>query len=179
MTAQHAERQGTLVARNVAASLGKGTARPYKHRDLGFLVELGGLAAAANPLHISLSGPTANAVTWEASPEVLPSSQACSSRPGWCRAPGRRCWLQRACPAGYQLAGEQERSRTLGFYTAVASAGFASGAVLGGLLAEATWRLVSLVNVPVGLGLLAASMRLLPPIRPGAPSGWTFPARCP
>ncbi len=63
MTAQHAERQGKLVARNVAASLGKGTARPYKHRDLGFLVDLGGLAAAANPLHIPLSGPTANAVT--------------------------------------------------------------------------------------------------------------------
>jgi NADH:ubiquinone reductase (H+-translocating) len=63
MTAQHAERQGKLVARNVAASLGKGTARPYKHRDLGFLVDLGGLAAAANPLHIPLSGPPANAIT--------------------------------------------------------------------------------------------------------------------
>ncbi len=63
MTAQHAQRQGTLVARNVAASLGKGTARPYKHRDLGFLVDLGGLAAAANPLHIPLSGPAANALT--------------------------------------------------------------------------------------------------------------------
>jgi NADH:ubiquinone reductase (H+-translocating) len=63
MTAQHAERQGKLVARNVAASLGQGTARPYKHNDLGFLVDLGGLAAAANPLHIPLSGPAANAVT--------------------------------------------------------------------------------------------------------------------
>jgi NADH dehydrogenase len=63
MTAQHAQRQGRLVARNVAASLGKGTARPYKHRDLGFLVDLGGLAAAANPLHIPLSGPAASAVT--------------------------------------------------------------------------------------------------------------------
>jgi NADH dehydrogenase len=63
MTAQHAQRQGKLVARNVAASLGKGTARPYKHRDLGFLVDLGGLAAAANPLHLPLSGPPANAVT--------------------------------------------------------------------------------------------------------------------
>jgi NADH:ubiquinone reductase (H+-translocating) len=63
MTAQHAQRQGKLVARNVAASLGRGTARPYKHRDLGFLVDLGGLAAAANPLHIPLSGPVANAVT--------------------------------------------------------------------------------------------------------------------
>jgi NADH:quinone reductase (non-electrogenic) len=63
MTAQHAQRQGKLVARNVAASLGKGTARPYKHRDLGFLVDLGGLAGAANPLHIPLSGPAANAIT--------------------------------------------------------------------------------------------------------------------
>jgi NADH:ubiquinone reductase (H+-translocating) len=63
MTAQHAQRQGKLVARNVAASLGRGTARPYKHRDLGFLVDLGGLAAAVNPLHIPLSGPPANAIT--------------------------------------------------------------------------------------------------------------------
>jgi NADH:ubiquinone reductase (H+-translocating) len=63
MTAQHAERQGKLVARNVAASLGTGKAEPYKHHDLGFLVDLGGLAAAANPLNIPLSGPAANAVT--------------------------------------------------------------------------------------------------------------------
>jgi NADH:ubiquinone reductase (H+-translocating) len=63
MTAQHAQRQGKLVARNIAASLGKGTAKPYKHEDLGFLVDLGGLAAAANPLHIPLSGPPANVLT--------------------------------------------------------------------------------------------------------------------
>jgi NADH:ubiquinone reductase (H+-translocating) len=63
MTAQHAQRQGKLVARNIAASLGHGTARPYKHEDLGFLVDLGGVAGAANPLHIPLSGPAANALT--------------------------------------------------------------------------------------------------------------------
>jgi len=63
MTAQHAQRQGKLVARNVAASLGKGTAQPYKHHDLGFLVDLGGVAGAANPLHIPVSGPAANAIT--------------------------------------------------------------------------------------------------------------------
>ena len=63
MTAQHAERQGKLVAQNVAASLGTGKASQYKHRDLGFLVDLGGLAAAANPLNIPLSGLAANAVT--------------------------------------------------------------------------------------------------------------------
>jgi NADH dehydrogenase len=63
MTAQHAERQGKLVARNVAASLGHGTARRYKHHDLGFVVELGGRDAAANPLHVPLAGLPAKAVT--------------------------------------------------------------------------------------------------------------------
>jgi NADH:ubiquinone reductase (H+-translocating) len=63
MTAQHAQRQGKRVAKNVAASLGIGEAMPYKHRDLGFLVDLGGLAGACNPLHIPLSGLPANALT--------------------------------------------------------------------------------------------------------------------
>jgi NADH:ubiquinone reductase (H+-translocating) len=63
MTAQHAVRQGRQVARNVAASLGQGTAKPYKHHDEGFLVDLGGAAAAANPMNIPLSGPAANVVT--------------------------------------------------------------------------------------------------------------------
>jgi NADH dehydrogenase len=63
MTAQHAVRRGRQVARNVAASLGKGTAKPYEHHDEGFLVDLGGAAAAENPLDIPLSGPAANAVT--------------------------------------------------------------------------------------------------------------------
>ena len=63
MTAHHAERQGKQVAGNVAASLGKGSAKPYKHRDLGFLVDLGGFAAAANPLHVPLAGPVADAIT--------------------------------------------------------------------------------------------------------------------
>jgi NADH dehydrogenase len=58
-----AVRQGKLVARNVAASLGHGTRKEYKHDDLGFLVDLGGLAAAANPLHVPLSGPAAGVVT--------------------------------------------------------------------------------------------------------------------
>ena len=63
MTAQHAQRQGKQVARNVAASLGTGNVEPYKHRDEGFLVDLGGLAAAANPLRVPVSGPAANALT--------------------------------------------------------------------------------------------------------------------
>ncbi|SBT89938.1 NADH dehydrogenase [Streptomyces sp. DI166] len=63
MTAQHAWRQGSTAARNVAASLGIGESRPYRHRDLGFVVDLGGVKAAANPLGIPLSGVAAGAVT--------------------------------------------------------------------------------------------------------------------
>ena len=63
MTAQHAQRQGKAAARNVAATLGHGTRKPYKHRDLGSVVDLGGWQAVANPLHIPLSGPLANVIT--------------------------------------------------------------------------------------------------------------------
>lgn len=63
MTAQHAQRQGNRVARNVLASLGSGHATPYSHHDLGFVVDLGGASAAANPLGIPLKGVAAKAIT--------------------------------------------------------------------------------------------------------------------
>ncbi|MFI8192760.1 NAD(P)/FAD-dependent oxidoreductase [Streptomyces sp. NPDC085946] len=65
MTAQHAWRQGRVAGLNVAASLGRGGGelRPYRHSDLGFVVDLGGVKAAANPLGVPLSGPVAGAVT--------------------------------------------------------------------------------------------------------------------
>ena len=51
------------AAHNIAATFGSGELRPYKHNDLGFVVDLGGTQAAANPLHIPLSGLPAKAVT--------------------------------------------------------------------------------------------------------------------
>jgi NADH:ubiquinone reductase (H+-translocating) len=63
MTAQHASRQGRLAGRNVASSLGYGRERRYKHHDLGFVVDLGGPDAAADPLGVPLSGLPAKAVT--------------------------------------------------------------------------------------------------------------------
>jgi NADH dehydrogenase len=63
MTAQHAQRQGKRSAGNIAATLGRGTRRPYKHHDLGFVVDLGGFQAAANPLQVPLSGVPAKTVT--------------------------------------------------------------------------------------------------------------------
>ena len=63
MTAQHAQRQGKRAAGNIAATFGHGTRRPYKHHDLGFVVDLGGWQAAANPLQVPLSGLAAKTVT--------------------------------------------------------------------------------------------------------------------
>jgi NADH:ubiquinone reductase (H+-translocating) len=63
MTAQHAERQGRVAGINVAASLGHGQAKEYRHRDLGFVVDLAGAQAVADPFHIPISGPLAKAVT--------------------------------------------------------------------------------------------------------------------
>lgn len=63
MTAQHAQRQGKLAGNNVAASLGVGRARRYRHHDLGFAVDLGSGQGAANPLHVPLAGLPARLVT--------------------------------------------------------------------------------------------------------------------
>ena len=74
-------------------------------------------------------------------------------------------------PAGLSLLvtswpDEKGRARALGVYGAVVSAGFAAGAVLGGALVEATWRLVFFVNAPIGVALLLSSWRLLAPDKP-------------
>jgi EmrB/QacA subfamily drug resistance transporter len=83
-------------------------------------------------------------------------------------------------PAGLSLLvtswpDEGQRSHALGVYGAVASAGFAAGAVIGGLLVEVSWRLVFFVNVPVGVVLFVASWRLLPADPPRRSGGLDVP----
>jgi NADH dehydrogenase len=62
-TAQNAQRQGVIIGRNIAADLGHGTARPYRHRDLGLVADLGRAAAVARPLGLPLTGLPAKVVT--------------------------------------------------------------------------------------------------------------------
>ncbi|GAA2371330.1 NAD(P)/FAD-dependent oxidoreductase [Dactylosporangium salmoneum] len=92
MTAQHAVRQGRLVAHNIAASYGIGTRRRYRHRDLGFVVDLGGRDAVANPVRVPMRGLLAKAVTCGYHLSALPANRlgtaadwllsAASPRPG-------------------------------------------------------------------------------------------------
>ncbi|SMQ14047.1 NADH dehydrogenase [Streptomyces sp. Ag82_O1-12] len=61
-TAQHALRQGKHVADNVIASLRGQALKPYVHKDLGLVVDLGGTDAVSKPLGIELRGLPAQAV---------------------------------------------------------------------------------------------------------------------
>ncbi len=61
-TAQHAMRQGRRVADNVIATLRNRPLRPYEHRDLGLVVDLGGKDAVSKPLGIELRGLPAQVV---------------------------------------------------------------------------------------------------------------------
>ena len=62
-TAQHAMRQASAAARNIVADLSGGTPRPYRHHDLGLVVDLGGPDASARPFGVSLRGRLAKVVT--------------------------------------------------------------------------------------------------------------------
>jgi NADH:ubiquinone reductase (H+-translocating) len=61
-TAQHAQRQGRAVAANVMATLRGQPLRPYEHKDLGLVVDLGGKDAVSRPLGLQLTGLPAQAV---------------------------------------------------------------------------------------------------------------------
>ncbi len=74
------------------------------------------------------------------------------------------------------------RARALSAYSAVLASGFVAGQVVGGLLVNANlfgsqWRPVFLVNVPIGLAVLALAPRFIPrdedgPGALGRPWGW-------
>ncbi|MGH4031870.1 NAD(P)/FAD-dependent oxidoreductase [Actinomycetota bacterium Odt1-20B] len=55
-TAQHAMRQGWAAASNVAAALHGEPLAPYRHKDMGLVVDLGGIQAVSKPLGVQLSG---------------------------------------------------------------------------------------------------------------------------
>jgi NADH dehydrogenase len=63
MTAQHAQRQGRLAGINIAASLGYGQPGRYTHEDQGFVVDLGGWQAVADPFHLPVTGLVAKVIT--------------------------------------------------------------------------------------------------------------------
>ncbi|MCX3060136.1 NAD(P)/FAD-dependent oxidoreductase [Streptomyces beihaiensis] len=55
-TAQHAMRQGWAAARNVLAAMRGTPLQPYRHKDLGLVVDLGGAQAVSKPAGVELTG---------------------------------------------------------------------------------------------------------------------------
>lgn len=72
-TAQHAQRQGLTLARNVVRSLRGEIPQPYRHRDLGLVVDLGGSRSVARPLGHNLHGLPAQIITRSYHLSALPS----------------------------------------------------------------------------------------------------------
>ena len=63
------------------------------------------------------------------------------------------------------FAGTQ-RARAIGMWSAVAGAGGATGALLGGILVqELSWRWVLFINVPIGIALAVLALAVLPEFR--------------
>jgi EmrB/QacA subfamily drug resistance transporter len=62
----------------------------------------------------------------------------------------------------------QHRARSVRIWAATGAVAAAFGPVVGGVLVEASWRWVFLVNVPVGLAALLAAARLVPRSRDAA-----------
>jgi EmrB/QacA subfamily drug resistance transporter len=57
----------------------------------------------------------------------------------------------------------QVRNRALGIWGAMAGLGGTSGVLAGGVLTQSLgWRAIFLVNVPIGIGVLASAQRLIP-----------------
>ncbi|MFI5804035.1 NAD(P)/FAD-dependent oxidoreductase [Streptomyces sp. NPDC051561] len=61
-TAQHAQRQGKVLADNIVANMTGAPLKPYHHKDLGLVVDLGGADAVSKPLGIELHGLPAQVV---------------------------------------------------------------------------------------------------------------------
>jgi EmrB/QacA subfamily drug resistance transporter len=59
--------------------------------------------------------------------------------------------------------GARERTRAIGYYTAVSIGGSAVGLLAGGMLTQwVSWRWVLFVNVPIGIAVIAVALRVLP-----------------
>ncbi|MFF8645737.1 NAD(P)/FAD-dependent oxidoreductase [Streptomyces sp. NPDC015345] len=61
-TAQHAMRQGWAAAKNVLSALRGLPLSDYRHKDMGLVVDLGGIQAVSKPLGVQLTGLPAQTV---------------------------------------------------------------------------------------------------------------------
>jgi EmrB/QacA subfamily drug resistance transporter len=66
-----------------------------------------------------------------------------------------------------------KRPTVIGLWAAIAGVGAAAGPPIGGLLVQASWRWIFLINLPLGLYALLRTARIVPEVRD--PEGGRFP----
>jgi EmrB/QacA subfamily drug resistance transporter len=127
----------------------------------GFLLLAGGLADVFGPLRlfivgILLFGAASLVAGLAVNDLMLVAGRAGQGLGGAAVSPAALALLTTTFPEG------AERNRALGVFGAVASAGGASGLILGGAITEwAGWRWIFLVNVPITAAAAIAARRIL------------------
>ena len=82
-------RQGRAVAHAIVADVTGGRAKPYRHRGLGLVVDLGGRQAVARPLGVPLTAAFAKAITRSYHLATLPTGRRrLQALAGWVLAGG-------------------------------------------------------------------------------------------
>lgn len=106
-TAQHAQRQGVTLARNIAHSLRGEPCEDYRHHNLGLVVDLGGTRSVAKPLGLNLHGLPAQVVSRGYHLSALPSMRA--------RSKAAASWVTHAALGeDYVRVGDDAGTGTLG-----------------------------------------------------------------
>ncbi|MCZ8158554.1 MAG: MFS transporter [Rhizobiaceae bacterium] len=91
------------------------------------------------------------------SPAFMIGARAVQGIGGAILAPATLSLLQTTFAAGH------ERTKAVSYYSAVAGIAASVGLVLGGILADwLSWRVGFFINLPIGLGMIAASLRFIP-----------------
>jgi EmrB/QacA subfamily drug resistance transporter len=70
----------------------------------------------------------------------------------------------------YPAFAKRQHARVVGIWAGVAAVAGTAGPPVGGLLVEASWRWIFLINVPIGVATLLAGLRVLPEVRAAAGS---------
>ena len=60
---------------------------------------------------------------------------------------------------------KSEHSKVAGIWAGVGAVAAASGPTIGGLLVQVNWRLIFLINLPIGIATIVAGLRILPEVR--------------
>ena len=60
---------------------------------------------------------------------------------------------------------KSEHSKVVGIWAGVGAVAAASGPTIGGLLVQVNWRLIFLINLPIGIATIVAGLRVLPEVR--------------